>query len=48
VPPGIGCQCQGEASRHPELGDGYEAALVNFGYMDNAVITTNEAVKAMT
>jgi nicotinamidase-related amidase len=34
-------------ARHPELGDGYEAALVNFGYMASAVITTDEAVKAM-
>ncbi len=34
-------------ARHPELGDGYEAALVNFGYMANTVLTTDEAVKAM-
>ncbi len=34
-------------ARHPELGDGYQAALVNFGYMANAVLTTDEAVRAM-
>ena len=35
-------------ARHPELGDGYKAALVNFGYMANAVLATNEVVSAMT
>jgi len=34
-------------ARHPELGDGYKAALVNFGYMANDVLSTEEAVKAM-
>lgn len=34
-------------ARHPELGDGYEAALINFGYMANAVLTTDEIVKDM-
>ncbi|HXI04025.1 MAG TPA: cysteine hydrolase [Candidatus Saccharimonadales bacterium] len=34
-------------ARHPELGDGYQAALVNFGYMASAVLSTDEAVKAM-
>lgn len=34
-------------ARHPELGDGYAAALVNFGYMANAVLSTDEAVTAM-
>ena len=34
-------------ARHPDLGDGYQAALVNFGYMANAVLSTDEAVKAM-
>jgi nicotinamidase-related amidase len=34
-------------ARHPELGDGYEAALVNFGFMANAVMTTDEVVGAM-
>ena len=31
----------------PELGDGYKAALVNYGFMANDVITTDEAVKRM-
>lgn len=34
-------------ARHPELGDGYEAAIVNFGYMANAVLSTDEIVKDM-
>ena len=34
-------------ARHPELGDGYQAALINYGYIANAVLTTDEAVKAM-
>ena len=34
-------------ARHPELGDGYEAALSNFGYLANDVITTEDAVQAM-
>jgi nicotinamidase-related amidase len=34
-------------ARHPQLGDGYESALVNYGYMANAVLTTDEAVQAM-
>ncbi|MEH6609015.1 MAG: isochorismatase family protein [Halioglobus sp.] len=29
-------------------GDGYQAALVNFRYLANAVVTTDEAVKAIT
>ena len=32
---------------HPELGDGYKAALVNFGYMANAVLTTDEVLEAI-
>jgi nicotinamidase-related amidase len=34
-------------ARHPELGDGYKAALVNYGYMANEVLSTEETVKAM-
>ncbi len=34
-------------ARHLELGDGYEAALINFGYLANAVMSTDEAVRAM-
>ena len=35
------------APRHPELGDGYKAALINFGYIANAVLSTDETVDAM-
>ncbi len=31
----------------PELGDGYQAAVVNYGFMANAVVTTEEAVGAL-
>lgn len=34
--------------RHPEIGDGYQAALVNYGFIANAVLTTDDAVQAMT
>ena len=34
-------------ARHPELGDGYKAALANFGFLASGVITTEEAVQAM-
>ncbi len=35
------------AARDPELGDGYKAAIVNFGFIANAVLSTDEVVKAM-
>jgi nicotinamidase-related amidase len=35
------------APRHPEIGDGYTAAVINYGFIANAVLTTNDAVKAM-
>jgi nicotinamidase-related amidase len=35
------------AAQHPELGDGYTAALTNFRFVANAVLTTEEAVTAM-
>jgi nicotinamidase-related amidase len=35
------------AAQHPELGDGYQAALTNFRFMAEAVITTDEAVAKM-
>ena len=35
------------APRHPELGDGYKAALINFGYIANVVLSTDEVVAAM-
>ena len=33
--------------RHPEIGDGYTAALINYGFLANAVLTTDDAVKGM-
>jgi nicotinamidase-related amidase len=35
------------AAQHPELGDGYKSALINFGFMANAVLSTDEVVAAM-
>jgi len=35
------------APRHPKLGDGYPDALVNFGFIASAVLSTDDAVKAM-
>ncbi len=34
-------------ARHPELGDGYQSALINFGYMANEVVTTEEIVNRL-
>jgi len=33
--------------RHPVFGDGYAAAVVNYGFLANAALTTDDAVKAM-
>ena len=33
--------------RHPKIGDGYQAAMVNYGFLANAVLTTDEAVQVM-
>ncbi len=35
------------AAISPELGDGYAAALTNYGFIANAVVTTDEAVAAI-
>ena len=35
------------AAQHPELGDGYAAALTNFRYIAGAVLTTEETVRAL-
>ena len=35
------------APRHPELGDGYKAAVANLGFLANAVLSTDDAVTAM-
>ena len=34
-------------SRHPELGDGYQSALISFGYIANGVVTTKEIVSRL-
>ena len=36
------------AARTPDLGDGYAAALTNFAFIANGVITTDEAIAAMS
>jgi len=33
--------------RHPEWGNGYTAALINYAFLAHAVLTTDETVKAM-
>ena len=33
--------------RHPDLGDEYQATLINFGYMANEVLSNVGVVKAM-
>lgn len=33
--------------RHAEFGDGYAAAVINFGFLASEVLTTDEAVKRM-
>lgn len=35
-------------AKHPEIGDGYAAALINFGFIANAVTTTDEVVSSMS
>ena len=35
------------APRHPVIGDGYTAALINYGFIANAVMTTDEAIRVM-
>jgi nicotinamidase-related amidase len=35
------------AAQHPEMGDGYAAALTNFRYIAGAVLTTEETVTAL-
>jgi nicotinamidase-related amidase len=34
--------------RHPTRGDGYQAALINYGFLAHAVADTNDVVKAMS
>jgi nicotinamidase-related amidase len=35
------------AAKHPELGDGYQAAITNFGFLASGVVATDEAVESM-
>ena len=35
------------AAQHPELGDGYQAALVNFGFIASEVLDTDSAVATL-
>ncbi len=35
------------AAIHPELGDGYQSALTNYGFIPNAVLSTDEALVGM-
>ncbi|HEY0981023.1 cysteine hydrolase [Schlesneria sp.] len=32
------------APRHPTIGDGYKAALINYGFLANAVLSTSETI----
>jgi nicotinamidase-related amidase len=34
-------------ARHPELGDGYQSALTNFGFLASGMMTADEAVSVM-
>ncbi len=35
------------APRHPKIGDGYKAALINYGFLADEVLMTHEAVEKM-
>jgi nicotinamidase-related amidase len=35
------------AAQHPELGDGYATAITNFGFIANAVVTTDDALTSL-
>jgi nicotinamidase-related amidase len=35
------------AANHPEMGDGYAAAMTNFAFIASGVLTTDEALKDM-
>ena len=36
------------AAQHPDLGDGYAAALINFGFLSNEVVATDDAVARLS
>ena len=35
------------AAIHPELGDGYTSAITNFGFIANAILTTEDTITAL-
>ncbi len=35
------------APNHPQLGNGYDAALTNFGFIANAVVSTDEVLASL-
>lgn len=35
-------------AKHPELGDGYQSALINFGFMANEVLDTSHAIERIS
>ncbi|HEY2761933.1 MAG TPA: isochorismatase family protein, partial [Pirellulales bacterium] len=35
------------APRHPQFGDGYQAAIINYNYLAHAVLTTDAAVAGL-
>jgi nicotinamidase-related amidase len=35
------------APRHPDLGDGYQAAMINYRFLASAVLSTDDALQAM-
>jgi len=48
VPPAADVAKDATASpKHPEWGYCYEAALINYAFLAHAVLTTDQAVKAM-
>ena len=34
-------------AQHPELGDGYQSAMVNLGFLASGLLTTGETVQAI-
>ncbi len=36
------------AAKHPDMGDGYEAAMVNFRYIASDVLSTDDATSAIS
>jgi nicotinamidase-related amidase len=36
------------AAQHPELADGYQGAVINFGYIASSALTSDETLEALT